>query len=269
MAYNPYITGGDPNAADFKVQNLDLPGQLNLERIDDRKSLLGSLDRIRREADRSGLMQGLDSFNAKAFDMVTGEEARKAFDINAEDASTRDRYGRNTYGQSALLARRLVESGVTFVTIHNGGWDHHWDLESGLKGRLPTLDQSIGALIGDLSERGLLDRVMVIVMGEFSRTPRMNNGGNGGAPGSMGTPGRDHWGNVMSVLMAGGGIRGGQVVGASNHMGEFPAQRPLLPADILATVYHQMGIDLNTHFANRAGRPIPINNYGQVITELV
>lgn len=269
VAHNPYIAGGDPNAPNYKVQNLDLPAELTLDRVGDRKSLLGSLDRIRREADQSGLMTGLDSFHSQAFEMVTGEAARQAFDIGAEDEQTRNRYGRNTYGQSALLARRLIEAGVTFVTIHNGGWDHHWDLESGLKNRLPTLDQSIGALIGDLDERGMLDQVMVVVMGEFSRTPRMNDGGNGGAPLSMGTPGRDHWGNVMSVLMAGGGIQGGRVVGASNHKGEFPAERPLMPADVLATIYHQMGIDLGTYFVNRAGRPVPINNYGQVIDELL
>ena len=154
------------------MPNLDLPNELNLARLDDRHSLLGSLDRIRRDADRTGLMSGLDSFNQQAFDMVTGEAARKAFDINTEDPRLRDKYGRNTYGQSALLARRLVEAGVTFVTIHNGGWDHHWDLESGMKSRLPTFDQSIAALIDDLAIRGLLDRVMVLVMGEFSRTPR-------------------------------------------------------------------------------------------------
>lgn len=269
VAHNPYIAGGDPNAPNYKVQNLDLPAELSLARVGDRQSLLGSLDRIRREADRTGVMNGLDSFNAQAFDMVTGEAARRAFDIGAEDEKTRDRYGRHTFGQSALLSRRLVEAGVTFVTIHNGGWDHHWDLESGLKNRLPTLDQSIGALIADLDERGLLDETLVVVMGEFSRTPRLNDGGNGGAPGSMGTPGRDHWGNVMSVLMAGGGIQGGRVVGASNHKGEFPAERPLTPADVLATIYERMGIDLSTHFVNRAGRPVPINNGGQVITELL
>jgi hypothetical protein len=269
VAFNPYNAGGDPNEPGYRVPNLDLPGELNLSRVGNRKSLLGSLDRIRREADRGGLMGGLDSFNQQAFEMVTGEAARRAFDINAEDPRLRDKYGRHSFGQSALLARRLVEAGVTFVTVHNGGWDHHWDLEPGLKSRLPTFDQSVGALIDDLAQRGLLERVMVIVMGEFSRTPRMNDGGNGGPPRSKGTPGRDHWGNVLSVLLAGGGIQGGRVVGASSPKGEYPAERPLLPADVLATVYHLMGIDLSAHFVNRAGRPVPINNYGQVIEELL
>lgn len=269
VAYNPYPAGGDPNDPGYKVPNLDLPGELHLPRVGDRHSLLSSLDRIRREADRSGLMNGLDAFNQQAFQMVTGEAARQAFDINAEDPRIRDKYGRNTYGQSALLARRLVEAGVTFVTIHNGGWDHHWDLESGLKSRLPSFDQSVGALIDDLDQRGMLDNTLVLVMGEFSRTPRLNDGGNGGPPRSKGTPGRDHWGNVMSVLIGGGGLQGGQVVGASNAKGEFPAERPLLPADVLATVYHVMGIDMTGHFVNRAGRPVPINNNGSVIHELL
>lgn len=269
VAYNPYNTGGDPNAEGYKVANLDLPAEVNLSRVDDRKSLLGSLDRIRRESDRSGLMNGLDSFNQQAFDLVTGDAARKAFDINDEDPRTRDKYGRNTYGQSALLARRLVEAGVTFVNIHNGGWDHHWDLESGMKSRLPSFDQSVGALIDDLSQRGLLDRVMVVVMGEFSRSPRLNDGGNGGAPMSMGTPGRDHWGNVMSVLIGGGGVKGGHVIGASNSKGEFPVERPLLPADVLATIYQSLGIDLGAYIINRAGRPTAINNNGAPIHELL
>ena len=269
VAHNPFNSGGDPNAADYKVPNLNLPSDLSLPRLEDRHSLLGSLDRIRREVDSSGVMDGLDSFNQQAYQLITGERARQAFDISQEDPTLRDKYGRNSFGQSALLARRLVEAGVTFVTIHNGGWDHHWDLEQGMKSRLPSMDQSVAALISDLSDRGMLDRTMVLVMGEFGRSPRLNDGGNGGPPRSMGTPGRDHWGNVMSVLIGGGGIQGGRVVGASNSKGEFPAERPVKPADLLATIYQQMGIDLSLSFQNRAGRPIPINNYGAVINELL
>ena len=269
VAHNPFDAGGDPSQADYRVPNLHLPEGLTVDRLEDRQALLASVDRVRRDVDRTGLMDGLDSFNQRAFDMLTGEAARQAFDLSSEDDRTRDRYGRNQHGQSALLARRLVEAGVTFVTIHNGGWDHHWDLESGMKNRLPTMDQSIGALIADLDERGLLDKTLVLVMGEFGRTPRLNDGGNGGPPGSMGTPGRDHWGNAMSVLAAGGGVQGGRVVGATNARGEYPAERPVRPPDILATLYHLMGVDLNTHFVDRAGRPIPINNAGGIIHELL
>lgn len=168
-----------------------------------------------------------------------------------------------------MLARRLVEAGVTFVTVHNGGWDHHWDLESGMKNRLPTMDQAVGALIEDLDQRGMLDWVTVVVMGEFGRTPRLNDGGNGGPPGSMGTPGRDHWGNAMSVLIGGGGIQGGRVVGATDARGENPVERPVRPPDILATLYHQLGVPLDVHFHDRSGRPIPINNSGSPIHELL
>lgn len=268
VAHNPFNTEGDPNDANFRVPNLDLAGQLTVDRLEDRRGLLGELDRIRRDVDRQRLMDGADAFDQQAYDLVTGEAARRAFDIQSEDPAVRDRYGRDQYGQSALLARRLVEAGVTFVSIHNGGWDHHWDCESGMKSRLPTMDRSVAALVEDLDQRGLWESTLVVVMGEFSRTPRLNDGGNGGPPLSKGTPGRDHWGNVMSVLLGGGGVQGGRVVGASSPKGEYPAERPLTPADVLATVYRVLGIGLDAHFTDRAGRPVPINNGGQAIAEL-
>ncbi len=268
VSYNPFDAGGDPNDEKFRVPNLNLVEQLSSERLEDRRTLLGDLDRLRHDVDRHRLMDGVDSFNQQAFDLVTGEAARQAFDIQREDPALRERYGRDHYGQCALLARRLVEAGVTFVTIHNGGWDHHWDCESGMNSRLPTMDRSIATLVEDLDERGLLESTLVVVMGEFSRTPRMNDGGNGGPPRSMGTPGRDHWGNVMSVLIGGGGVQGGRVVGASSPKGEYPAQRPLMPADVLATIYRVLGIGLEGHFTNLAGRPVPINNGGTPIAEL-
>jgi hypothetical protein len=258
VAYHPFDAGGDPNSPNYKVPNIELPGGLDFERLDDRKSLLTGLDRLRRDADQTGLMDGLDSFNQKAFELITSGEARRAFDLSSEDPRIRDRYGRNTYGQSALLARRLVEAGVTFVSIHNGGWDHHSNILEGMRSRLPSMDQSIAALIEDLDQRGLLQDTVVCVMGEFGRTPRVN-----------GTAGRDHWGNVMSVLLGGGGLRGGQVVGASNSKGEFPVEYPIKPADVLATIYHVLGIDMTAHFVNRAGRPIPINNSGEPIKPLI
>ena len=256
--FDPFETGGDPNRDKFEVRNLTLPNQVDVARIDNRKALLSGLDQLRRDMDHSGLVEGIDQFNAEALEMVTGAEARQAFDISAEDAKLRERYGRNVYGQSALLARRLVEAGVRFVTIHNGGWDHHSNIGPGMKSRLPSMDQSIGALIADLDERGLLDSTIVCVMGEFGRTPRINA-----------TAGRDHWGNVMSVLLGGGGLKGGQVVGASNDKGEHPVENPLTPADVLATIYHQLGIDMHAAFHNHAGRPIPINNSGEPIRQLI
>jgi len=263
VSYNPFDVGGDPNADNFRVKNLNYANAMNSARLGDRRGLLASLDRLRSAVDRDRLMEGLDRFNQQAFDLVTGDRARQAFEIQREDPRVRERYGRNVYGQSALLARRLVEAGVTFVTVHNGGWDHHWNLESGLKNRVPALDQSIAALIEDLDERSMLDDTLVLVMGEFGRSPRMNDGRG------QGKPGRDHWGGVMSVLIGGGGLRGGQVVGKSSPKGEYPIERPMMPADVLATVYHVLGIDLNLSFVNRAGRPTAINNNGQVIDELI
>ena len=269
MGHNPFDTGSDPNAAGFQVNNLNLPGGMNVGRLDDRWALMQSFDRLRREIDRAGSMGALDTFNEEAFSMVASDAARRAFDISREDPRLRDRYGRHSWGQSVLLARRLVEAGVTFATCHFGGWDHHWNLEPGYKGNLPIVDQAVSALVEDLTVRGLLDRVLFMVVGEFSRTPRMNDGGNGGAPMSMGTPGRDHWGNAMSCLIGGGGLRGGQIVGATSPKGEYPSERPILPEDVLATVYHVLGIDYHQSFLNHAGRPIPILPRGEVIGELV
>ena len=256
--YNPFEVGSDPSRDNFKVQNVSLPSGMTIERIDHRRNLLSGLDRLRRDIDRSGLMEGIDQFNIEALEMVTGETARQAFDISAEDDRVRDRYGRNTHGQCALLGRRLVEAGVKFVTIHNGGWDMHSTIESSIKRRLPDTDRAIGALIEDLAQRGMIDDVIVCVMGEFGRTPRVNGGA-----------GRDHWGNVMSVLLGGGGLASGQVVGASNDKGEHPAATPIKPADVLATIYKQLDLDLGTTFINHAGRPTAINNYGQPIEQLI
>jgi uncharacterized protein (DUF1501 family) len=214
-------------------------------------------------------MDTMDRFERSAYDMVAGGAARKAFDLSSEDPKNRDRYGRTHWGQSTLLARRLVEAGSTWVTVHMGGWDHHWDLKKGMENYLPQVDMLVSALLTDLSERGLLDQVLVMLCGEFSRTPRMNDGGNGGPAGSMGTPGRDHWGNAMFCLLGGGGVQGGRIVGSTNRLGEVPKDRPVECCDIHATIYHLLGIDPATHFLNLAGRPIPAIDQGQVIAELL
>jgi uncharacterized protein (DUF1501 family) len=167
------------------------------------------------------------------------------------------------------LARRLVEAGSTWVTVHMGGWDHHWDLKAGMENYLPQVDMLVSGLFTDLAQRGLWEQVLVVLCGEFSRTPRMNNGGNGGPPLSMGTPGRDHWGNAMFCLLGGGGIQGGRVVGSTNRLGEVPKDRPLEPCDIHATIYHVLGVDPHTSFLNHAGRPVPAIDSGQVIAELL
>ncbi len=268
-AYNPFETNGDPNSPDFKVDNIQLAGSMTVDRLEDRRSLLAHFDRLRRDVDQSGAMESMDQFDHKAYEMVTGGAARKAFDIGSEDAQVREMYGRHPWGQSTLLARRLVEAGSTWVTVHMGGWDHHWDLKKGYENNLPIVDALVSALFTDLDQRGLLDQVLVILCGEFSRTPRMNNGGNGGPAGSMGTPGRDHWGNAMSCLVGGGGIKGGRIVGATNRLGEVPKDRPVEPCDLHATIYHCLGIDPSIHFLNHAGRPVPAIDRGEVISELL
>lgn len=265
---NPFETDGDPNAANFQVRNLLLTDGMPLGRFDDRNDLRTQLDHLTRRVDSSGFIDSMDRFQNEAFSLVSSGAARKAFDIESENASLRDRYGRNSFGQSTLLARRLVEAGSTFVTVHSGGWDHHWDLQKGMETRLPEVDMAVSSLLEDLSSRGMLEKVMVVLCGEFSRTPRMNNGGNGGPPLSKGTPGRDHWGNAMFALVAGGGIKGGRIVGSTDSKGERPHDRPVTPFDLHATIYHVLGVDPSTHFLDHSGRPVAAIDSGSVISEL-
>ncbi len=262
-SYNPFQTGSDPNAANFSVRNLTLPGGLTLGQLEDRKRLLGSFDTLRRDVDRSGTLDSLDKFQRDAYEMISGPAARRAFDIGAEDPRLRDRYGRHTWGQSCLLARRLVESGVTFVTVPMAGWDHHANIFPGMKNLLPRVDRAVAALVRDLSERGLYERVAVCLCGEFGRAPRLTN-----FPGQPGV-GRDHWGEAGFVLLGGGGLKTGVTVGATTAKGERPKEHPVSPADMLATLYHVLGIDTKQTFLDRSGRPHPILNGGEAIAELV
>lgn len=268
VQHDPFETESDPNSPNFQVKNLNPTTGLSIDRLKNRKSLLKSFDQLRREVDQSGMLNSMDRLDQKAYEMVTGEKARQAFDLNSEDNELREKYGRHTWGQSVLLARRLVEAGTTFVTVHFGGWDHHWNLESGMESYLPRVDQAVSALFEDLAQRGLSEKVLVVLCGEFSRTPRMNNGGNGGPPLSMGTPGRDHWGNSMTCLMGGGGVKGGRIVGATNRLGEAPADRPVRPGHIHHTIYRVLGMDPETYFLDHSGRPIAAIDHGEVIHEL-
>lgn len=257
-AYNPFEVGADPNADDFKVPNLSLPDGLTEHSVDARRKLLATFDTIRRDIDESGVMEGLDAFKGQALEMVSGDAMRTAFDLSAEAPQLRDRYGRHQFGQSALLARRLVEAGARCVNINTGYWDHHNEIEKGLEDLLPPLDHSIATLIEDLDARGMLDDVIVYCVGEFGRTPRMN-----------GHAGRDHWSDCFSVLLAGGGIQGGRVVGASEKWGGGVVDRLTTPLDLLATIYSRMGIPLDTHYIDGSGRPVSIVGAGKPIGELV
>lgn len=258
---NPFVTESDPNLADFRVRNLNLPNDLTIARLEDRQSLLQSLDATHRDIDTRSA--DLDPHRQRAFSLLTSKAASSAFDINAESAQTRDRYGRHTFGQSALLARRLVEAGVTFVTVNCQPWDHHGNggrmkTAEGAKLLIPPFDKALAALVEDLVERGLYDRTLVVAMGEFGRTPRMNS-----------DAGRDHWGNAFSVLMGCGSMKMGQVIGRSTAKGEYVADRPVTPQDVTATVFKHLGIDAReTHFPDATNRPTALVETGEPVREL-
>lgn len=262
--HDPFETGGDPNSDKFTVGKFDVPGEaLTVSRLEDRQHLMGNLDQFRRTMETPPVYDSMDRFKREAYEMISSSSVRQAFQIGDEAAEVRDSYGRHSWGQSTLLARRLVEAGALFVTVHLGGWDNHWNLEPSYVNYLPRVDSAVSALIEDLDTRGLLDDVLVLVAGEFGRTPKMNNGHNG-----KGTPGRDHWGRSLSVLAAGGGVQGGRVVGATNSRGEHPVERLLRPTDLHATIYKVLGLDPKIHITDLSGRPYTVTDEGEAIHEL-
>jgi len=259
-SFNPFSPDSNPNEAGYQVKNLKLPGRVDPARLDRRKQLLQDLDTIRRDIDTKGDLEGLDTFYRDGLEMVTNAKAQTAFDVNKEPVKLRDRYGRNDLGQSCLLARRLVESGVTFVTVQaGGGWDTHGNNFTELKRRLlPQFDMAVAALVEDLHDRGLQNDVLVMAMGEFGRTPKINGGA-----------GRDHWPGAMSVLYAGGGLKMGQAIGTTNALAEYPTSKPYTPGCVLSTMYHVLGIDHKHAFFDHAQRPLPILSEGDPIKELI
>ncbi|MGI8982730.1 MAG: DUF1501 domain-containing protein [Pirellulaceae bacterium] len=236
---------------------------IEVPRLEGRKNLLTNIDGLKRQLDRSGQIDSIDRHQQNALSMILGEKAREAFDIDKEDPKLAETYGKSPWGRYTLMARRLVEAGVTFVTVDMPHWDDHSNIAVGHGTKLEAVDIAVSALISDLSQRGILDRVLVMVMGEFGRTPRINNGQPG-----IAIPGRDHWGDAISVMLAGGGLKGGTVIGQTNAKAEFPVERPLKPHDLLATVYRVMGINTELAFNDFAGRPVPILTEGEPIKEL-
>lgn len=259
---NPFVVNSNPNAGDYRVRDLSLSKSLTFDRLGDRRELMRTLDSLRGSLDLP--MQNLNENYQSAFELLTGPQVRDAFDISAESPEVRDRYGRHEFGQSTLLARRLVERGVTFVTVNTQPWDHHgtanrYATAEGANLLLPPFDRAFAALIHDLVERGLYEKTLVVAMGEFGRTPRMNE-----------AAGRDHWGHVFSVLMGGGRLPRGITVGASDRHGSHVLDRPLSPEDVAATIYHHLGIDgQRTAFPDRTGRPRSLVELGEPIRELV
>jgi hypothetical protein len=273
VAHKPFETNADPaQPGPFRLPNFALPGGVTLERLGDRRQLLGSFDKIRRGVDSSGQMDALDRFHQRAWDVLTSPAARDAFDLDKEPSTLRDRYGfmppfdpkaanrcgAPAWSQRILLARRLVEAGVRLVTVDLRWWDTHVKgFESLRLGFLPRFDRAYSALIEDLDQRGLLESTLVIAWGEFGRTPKVNA-----------DAGRDHYPNVFSAALAGGPVKGGRVVGESDARGAFPRSNAKTPQDVLATLYRHLGVDCERQYLNGAGRPIAVLPSGKPIEEL-
>ncbi len=244
--YKPFATGGNPASPNFKVQGLELAAGLTPERAVKRRTLMQQIDTFARKFEQQRLFEVVDTYYERAYGLVLGS-AREAFDLKKEDPKLRERYGKTTFGQSCLLARRLVERGVPFVTVHRGGWDTHFKNFEALKNLLPDLDRALSALLEDLYERGLLDSTIVVVQGEFGRTPKIDWS-------SRWQGGRHHWPNVFSVALAGGGFQGGRIVGESTERAEFVKDRPCYPWDLCASIYRQLGIDYKKRLPHPQGR---------------
>jgi hypothetical protein len=258
--YNPFVLPGDASSPGFTVRDVTLPGGVDGARFERRMKVLDAVDTWQAKVEASPTaLDAAESFYKKAYSLITAPRAKKAFDIGSEDPRVRDRYGRHSLGQGCLLARRLVESGVRFVTVTDGGWDTHTNNFRSLKTRLlPRLDSALSALVQDLSDRGQLDSTLVVVLSDFGRTPKVNP-----------SAGRDHWSTAGIALLAGGGIRPGSAVGQTNALGEQPTEAPYYTEDLAATIYHCLGIPLDTTHQTPDGRPIQVNYEGRVIRELV
>ena len=263
-AFDPFAIDADPSQPGFRVRHLTPPDRLTLERLRRRRSMVEALDAFATDVGSSPLTTSRDAFTDRAYDLLTSADAQSAFRVMDEPDAVRDRYGRTTLGQSCLLARRLVEAGVPFVTVNNRGagplgWDTHAQNFPTIRDTLaPPLDQGLSALLDDLADRGLLDRTLVIVMGEFGRTPRIN-----------GNAGRDHHGRASSVLLAGGGMPGGAVIGQTDPQGDSPTDRPVTPADLAATLFTALGINPSQQLETPDGQPIRLVTGGQALPELV
>jgi uncharacterized protein (DUF1501 family) len=257
----PFVVEADPNAPNFSVPDLMPPLTIEARRLSSRKDLLARVDRYQNAAEvrANQKAQALSVFQEKAFDLMTSSSTKAAFDIHQEKDELREEYGRTSLGQSCLMARRLVEAGVRCVTVDHTNWDTHNDNFSVLKkDLLPQLDQALAAMFRDLTDRGLLDSTLVVVTGEFGRTPRINK-----------DAGRDHWGPSCTVALAGGGVKGGLVIGASNERAERPSTEPYGPEDLAATMYHLLGINPDDEFHTPEGRPVKLANNGKLISGLI
>ena len=258
--YNPFVLPGDASSPGFSVRDVTLPGGVDRDRFNRRMKVLDAVDTWQSKLESSvAPIEATETFYQKAFNLITAPQAKKAFDIGSEDPRVRDRYGRHSLGQGCLLARRLIESGVRFVTVTDGGWDTHQNNFTALKSRLlPRLDTAMSSLLQDLCDRGMLDSTLVLVLSDFGRTPKINP-----------SAGRDHWSTAGIALLAGGGIQPARAVGQTNALGELPTESPYFTEDLSATIYDRLGIPLDTTHLTPDGRPIQVNYEGRLIRELL
>ncbi len=257
-SFSPFSLGRDPASAGFKVQDLNLPGGITEPRFASRRNVLDAVNTYFARKEKSDNIDAMDTFYQRAYSLISSPKAREAFDINAEPAKLRDEYGRNAAGQRLLMARRLVAAGVRFVTVDYGGWDFHSQIAPNMRNQMPALDQGFAALIADLDRSGLLKRTLVMISSEFGRTPKINK-----------DAGRDHWPKVFSVVLAGGGIKGGYIHGASNATATEPERDAVGPEDLATTIYHQLGIVADKELMAPGNRPIEIVDGGKVVKELL
>ncbi|MEZ6047746.1 MAG: DUF1501 domain-containing protein [Planctomycetaceae bacterium] len=257
-SFAPFSLGADPASQGFTVRDLTLPNGVDDGRFSRRRNILDAVNDHFTAKEKADSIDAVDTFYQRAYNLVSSEQAREAFNIDAEEAAVRDQYGRNQAGARMLLARRLVEAGARFVTLTYGSWDMHDNIHGGINGQLPSFDQAYASLIRDLDQRGLLQSTMVVVASEFGRTPKIN-----------GTAGRDHWPKVFSVAMAGGGIKGGMTYGSSNATASEPEDNPLNVEDWASTIYHCLGVVSDKELMAPGDRPIEIVDGGKVRKELL
>ncbi len=257
-AYGPFALGSDPARGDFRVRDLNLPGGVDDARFERRKSLLETVDHHFRSMEESDAIGSMDAFYQHAYKLISSRKAREAFNLKAEPDKVKDQYGRNAAGQRMLLARRLIEAGVRFVSLTAGGWDHHDNLKAGIERELPPVDKAIATLIRDLEQRGMLETTLVMVTTEFGRTPKINN-----------TGGRDHWPRVFSTMLAGGGVKQGYIHGASDALGGEVDENGVTVEDFAKTIYHQIGINADKELMSPGSRPIEIVDGGHVLDAIL
>jgi hypothetical protein len=263
-AYSPFSVGGDPSRGDYRVLDLTPPEGVSFDRLEQRRAMLQTLDGFSRYVEQTPATASRDAFYEQAYRLMTSPKAKEAFNLSREPAAIRASYGPSRIGASCLLARRLVESGSRFITVVDSGWDMHSQIFKALpdalfpgSGKLPALDRAYAALLIDLSERGLLDSTLVVLLGEFGRTPKINSNG-----------GRDHWPRAGWACLAGGGVKGGQVIGATDANGEVPSDAPIRPEDLATSVLRLLGVDPNKEYITPAGRPMKILERGEMIRGL-